>query len=61
MIKWIKPSGVEIETNDEQASIDAANNLGWKLKKERKTKGVKDGNSQSGSKSVSTKDISPSE
>jgi len=28
MIKWLKPSGIEVETNEE--SIEAAEALGWK-------------------------------
>jgi hypothetical protein len=30
MIKWIKQSGVEIETNEEPKSIAMAESLGWK-------------------------------
>lgn len=30
MIKWVKPSGAEIETNDDPANIKAAEGLGWK-------------------------------
>lgn len=29
MSKWIKPSGVEIELNDEDATIAEATRLGW--------------------------------
>ncbi len=31
---WIKPSGVEVETNDLPATIEAAKKLDWKEKKE---------------------------
>jgi len=31
MIKWIKKDGREIETNDTDASIEAAINAGWVL------------------------------
>lgn len=34
MITWIKPSGVELETNDFPATIAAAESLGWKRKGE---------------------------
>ena len=29
-IKWIRPSGTEIETSDSKATIEAAARLGWK-------------------------------
>jgi hypothetical protein len=35
-IKWVKPSGVVVETNGEPASIEAAINLGWVLESEAK-------------------------
>jgi len=38
MIKWIKPSGDEIETNDESATIEAAKVAGWKRKQAKKPK-----------------------
>ncbi len=42
MIKWIKPSGAEVETNDLEANIDMALSLGWKteemLEKEKAEK-----------------------
>ena len=31
---WIKPSGVEIETNDSEETIKYCKSLGWKEKKE---------------------------
>ena len=34
MAIWIKPSGLEIETNDRDATLEAAVCLGWKLKPE---------------------------
>ena len=30
MIKWVKPSGDTIETNDLPANVEAAEALGWK-------------------------------
>ena len=30
MIKWKKPSGIELETNDDQGSISFAESKGWK-------------------------------
>lgn len=30
MTTWIKPNGVELELNDEDATIKEAMNLGWK-------------------------------
>lgn len=32
MIKWLKPSGIEIETNEEEHTIKAAESHGWKRK-----------------------------
>lgn len=29
MIKWKKPSGTVIETNDAEATLEAARSLGW--------------------------------
>lgn len=37
-MKWEKPNGVIIETNDTQASIEKAKELGWKEVKQRKTR-----------------------
>lgn len=36
MIKWKKPSGLEIETNDEPATVEYCESLGWKRSKGRK-------------------------
>ena len=33
MVKWKKPSGKTIETNEEKATIEAALDHGWKLVK----------------------------
>lgn len=30
MIKWVKPNGLEIETNDMTATIEYCESLGWK-------------------------------
>jgi hypothetical protein len=38
MIIWIKQSGLEIETNDTQASIARAESLGWKRKRKTPAK-----------------------
>lgn len=35
-MKWIKPDGAEIETNDAEATIAKAKELGWKEKKARR-------------------------
>jgi hypothetical protein len=35
---WIKQSGVEIELNDRDATIEKAVDLGWKLKSGKKAK-----------------------
>lgn len=35
---WIKPNGIEIETDDSQATIEYAKSLGWKEKKAKKVK-----------------------
>ena len=40
-MKWIKPSGVEVETNDLKASVEAAKALGWKPKSEKKEEPIK--------------------
>jgi len=39
MIKWVKPNGNEVETNDLKASIEAAEALGWKRAEEAKKRG----------------------
>ena len=31
-MKWIKPNGAEVETNDRPGSIEAAEAAGWKPK-----------------------------
>ena len=42
MIKWIKPSGLEIETGDNDANIALAKSLGWvRAKSKEKTKPAK--------------------
>ena len=42
MIKWIRPSGSEIETNDSKETIEHCESLGWKKadkpKRKRRTK-----------------------
>lgn len=38
MIKWVKPNGKEIETNELDATIEAAEKLGWERKKRKYTK-----------------------
>ena len=30
MIKWVKPSGAKVETNELEANVKAAESLGWK-------------------------------
>jgi len=35
MPTWIKPNGNEIETNDETATIEYCESLGWERKKGR--------------------------
>lgn len=40
MIKWKKPSGKTIETNEEKATIEAALGHGWKLVKPAKKPAV---------------------
>ena len=29
-MKWIKPSGIKIETNDSEATLEYCKSLGWK-------------------------------
>lgn len=42
-MKWIKPSGIKIETNDKEATIEYCKSLGWKEDKpEIKKKAKKD-------------------
>jgi hypothetical protein len=60
MIKWIRPSGTEIETNESEASIEVAKALGWKRadkaekpKKARRTKEQMKADNQDGNSSVS--------
>lgn len=35
-MKWIKPSGLEIETNDLKATVKYCESLGWKKKEVKK-------------------------
>ena len=39
-MKWLRPSGTEIETNDSEETIEYCKSLGWKPaeKKKRRTK-----------------------
>jgi len=41
MVVFIKPSGMEIEINDNPANIEAARTLGWKEKKKEVKKETK--------------------
>jgi len=38
-IKWIKPSGVEIQTNDREETIKYCESLGWEREGEKKKPG----------------------
>ena len=49
-IKWVKPNGLEIETNDKPETIEAARALGWELHEPKKRKTRK--------KSVDTESVS---
>lgn len=53
MIKWLKPNGTEIETNDTKATIQRAVELGW-MKADTKEAPVND-NSTSDRKRSSRK------
>ena len=35
-MKWTRPSGSEIETNNEKATIEACEKMGWKESKPKK-------------------------
>jgi hypothetical protein len=37
-MKWVKPSGVEIETRDTEEIIEYCESLGWKRKTSRRPK-----------------------
>lgn len=37
-IKWVKPSDIEVETNDNEATVKYCESLGWKRKKGRPVK-----------------------
>ncbi len=37
-MKWTRPSGTEIETNDEKSTIEACEKMGWKELKEKAAK-----------------------
>jgi len=39
LIKWTKPSGVEIQTNDREETIEYCESLGWKREGEKKKAG----------------------
>jgi len=41
MAIWVKPSGMEIEINDQDGNLKAAVSLGWKLKEDIKNDGEK--------------------
>jgi hypothetical protein len=40
-MKWTKPNGNEIETNDEKATVDYCESLGWEEKKAPEVKIVR--------------------
>jgi len=42
-IVWVKPSGIEVITNDLPATIEAAKALGWKRKEAAKAEAPKTG------------------
>lgn len=42
MIKWIKPSGVEIETNDLEETVAYVESLGWKRAEKKRTRRTKE-------------------
>ena len=46
MIKWERPSGTEITTNEEKATVEAAEALGWKRANEPKKRGPKPSKSE---------------
>lgn len=37
-MKWIKPNGTEIETNDDEETVKYCQQLGWEKKKRKYTK-----------------------
>jgi hypothetical protein len=37
-MKWTKPSGVEVETNDSEETIEYCKSLGWKETKKEEPK-----------------------
>ena len=37
MTTWVKPSGIELELNDNEATVKMAESLDWKKKTEKKT------------------------
>lgn len=41
MIKWTKPNGNSIETNEEKATIEYCESLGWTKAEEKKKPGPK--------------------
>jgi hypothetical protein len=45
-MKWVKPNGTEIETNDSDATREYARSLGWKPKRGRPKKDKVDGDSR---------------
>lgn len=48
MTIWIKPSGLEIETNDRDATLEACVRMGWKLKLEPTGDTLNDGEKGNG-------------
>ena len=62
LIKWKRPSGKEIETNDLKDTIALAESLGWKRTRKAKAKvSASDGNSERCDQERTTRDSSPSE
>lgn len=39
-MKWVKPSGLEIETNDMKETIEYCKSLGWKSAEKKEEKKV---------------------
>ena len=47
-MRWKKPSGLEIETNDDKETVEYCESLGWERVKETKKKGKETSASASG-------------
>ncbi len=56
-MKWLRPSGVDIETNDLKATIEYCKSLGWKEAKPKRTRRTREQIKQDNKLLNSNKDL----